>query len=296
MTGAVYLSSDNDRKLDDNFNIIYGHHMDNGAMFGDIDKFHEEAFFRSHTKGFLQTLSQNYRLEFFAFMVTDAYNDEIYGCAYNDKSANIRLLKYIQSNSRYISDSYKNADISSINKLVALSTCEDAATNGRIVLFANAVPGEAEVDAVVENTSPDLLTAIGHASRGESFAFLNLVCLVLTFITIFPILWIRTKFRQIPYAAKTAKALAGENERVSRDMKRFAYSAVAGLVLEITIGAISAAVFIRTENITKPMVISDGNTLVMLLLLVLTYVIDYICFRYRGEKPSAPKEDKDKIS
>ena len=39
LTGAIYLAAGNKADLSDDYIVIYGHHMDNGAMFGDLDRF-----------------------------------------------------------------------------------------------------------------------------------------------------------------------------------------------------------------------------------------------------------------
>ena len=38
LTGAIYMAAGNARDFSDTYNVIYGHHMDNGAMFGALDK------------------------------------------------------------------------------------------------------------------------------------------------------------------------------------------------------------------------------------------------------------------
>ncbi|MBR1554873.1 MAG: class B sortase, partial [Oscillospiraceae bacterium] len=35
LTGSIYLASENDSGFHDWYHLIYGHHIDNGAMFGD---------------------------------------------------------------------------------------------------------------------------------------------------------------------------------------------------------------------------------------------------------------------
>ena len=39
ISGAIYMSTENAADFSDNYIVIYGHHMDNGAMFGDIDRY-----------------------------------------------------------------------------------------------------------------------------------------------------------------------------------------------------------------------------------------------------------------
>ena len=37
----------------DCYNLLYGHHMDNGGMFGDLDKYKDADFFDGHITGTL---------------------------------------------------------------------------------------------------------------------------------------------------------------------------------------------------------------------------------------------------
>ena len=66
VTGSIYLAADNAGSFGDWYNVIYGHHMDNGAMFGDIDKYLDPEYFKSHSKGILQTSEGSWEVTIFA--------------------------------------------------------------------------------------------------------------------------------------------------------------------------------------------------------------------------------------
>lgn len=46
--GAVFLDFETPETLDGRNNVIYGHHMKDGTMFRDIDRFKDPEFFRTH--------------------------------------------------------------------------------------------------------------------------------------------------------------------------------------------------------------------------------------------------------
>lgn len=46
LSGSIFLSSANQPDFTDPYNLIYGHHMSNGAMFGDVVEFTDEAYLR----------------------------------------------------------------------------------------------------------------------------------------------------------------------------------------------------------------------------------------------------------
>ena len=43
--GSIFMSSMNARDLSDPYTLIYGHHMDNGGMFGDVVEFVNTDYF-----------------------------------------------------------------------------------------------------------------------------------------------------------------------------------------------------------------------------------------------------------
>ena len=72
LTGAIYLATGNSRDLSDSYNMIFGHHMDSGAMFGGLDDMTGDE------TGVMVTGDAIYDVQFFAVVNTDAYEDRIY--------------------------------------------------------------------------------------------------------------------------------------------------------------------------------------------------------------------------
>jgi len=283
LTGSIYLASENDRGFHDWYHLIYGHHMDNGAMFGDIDKYQDADFFYSHQKGLLQTPQGDYEIKIFACILTDSYQEIIYHVASKDISVYPELMHYIQEHSVNYDDKY--AESAEKANLLALSTCSDANTNGRIVLFADIVPAEISV-AVPEDTKKTVLKAEGHPSDETHWAFLNLLCVLLTFLIFLPVTHIRKKYRQIPESRKKADALKHQDtdyeQHLQKDLKRFIRFMYAGMIFEIILFLISVIVFLLTESLTRPVVISDRFTGIMLMICALALSADILCFRYWG--------------
>ena len=69
-SGSIYMSAYNKADLSDDYIVIYGHHMDNGAMFGDLDKFLDKDFFDNNTGGSFSCLSGSYKLELWAVVLS----------------------------------------------------------------------------------------------------------------------------------------------------------------------------------------------------------------------------------
>ncbi|MBO4652830.1 MAG: sortase [Lachnospiraceae bacterium] len=135
LTGAIYLASANAANLSDNYIVIFGHHMDNGAMFGDLDLFLDADFLEKHQEGELVFPGGAYDIRFFAVLETDAYDDMVYLTSEKDLS---KLLSYISLNAKI----QKPLTAKDATRIVALSTCAGATTNGRLVLFGVLTPVE----------------------------------------------------------------------------------------------------------------------------------------------------------
>ena len=130
LSGSIFMDSDNARDLSDAYTLVYGHHMDNGAMFGDVVEFVNSDYFESHPSGTLYLPDATYTIEIFACVQVDAFDSMIYDpLAQNgDVSELLNYVDEIAVQSRYIG-------VQPTDKVIGLSTCAEAETNGRVVIF-----------------------------------------------------------------------------------------------------------------------------------------------------------------
>lgn len=130
LSGSIFMDSDNARDLSDAYTLVYGHHMDNGAMFGDVVEFVNTDYFESHQTGTLYLPDATYTIEIFACVQVDAFDSMIYDpLAQNgDVSELLHYVDEIAVQSRYIG-------VQPTDKVIGLSTCAEAETNGRVVIF-----------------------------------------------------------------------------------------------------------------------------------------------------------------
>lgn len=146
LTGAIYLAAGNSGGVTDSYNLIYGHHMDNGAMFGGLDDFRSEGYFYGHREGILVSKNAVYDLYAFAVADTDAYQNRIYavGNRMNDVLAFLRanVTGAPETDEMWSADTrvpiFDGGAVAGATKIVALSTCANATTNGRLVVFYTA--------------------------------------------------------------------------------------------------------------------------------------------------------------
>jgi sortase B len=101
------------------------------VMFGEIPYFLKEDQFESHTSGVLFTPEHTYYIQWFACMETNAYDAMMYDPTdYTDGESMAELLEYIKS----ASVRYRDIGVSDGDRIIALSTCAESATDGRVIL------------------------------------------------------------------------------------------------------------------------------------------------------------------
>jgi sortase B len=129
--GSIFLDYRNNRNFTDFYSILYGHHMDGGAMFGDIRSFEDRAVFDRHQTGTLIVPGTSYDLEIFAVMHEDAYVSPMFELA-EDRAEYAERLAYIKKNAVQ----YRDLGVGPDDRIIGMSTCSSATTNGRTILLA----------------------------------------------------------------------------------------------------------------------------------------------------------------
>ena len=131
LSGAIFLSCLNKDDFSDPCNLVYGHNMKNGGMFADVADFTNKEYFETHQKGKLYLTDATRKIRFFACMKVTAADARIYHPDGYRKENLKDLLDYIQANAVQ----YRDVNVTDENSLIALSTCSEAETNGRVVLI-----------------------------------------------------------------------------------------------------------------------------------------------------------------
>ena len=131
LSGAIFLSCLNKDDFSDPYNLVYGHNMKNGGMFADVADFTNKEYFETHQKGKLYLTDATRKIRFFACMKVTAADAKIYHPDGYRKENLKDLLDYIQANAVQ----YRDVNVADESSLIALSTCSEAETNGRVVLI-----------------------------------------------------------------------------------------------------------------------------------------------------------------
>lgn len=139
--GCPYVQENCDVQLPSDNVIIYGHHMKNGSMFCDLEKFKSQDFWQEHKTISFSTVTDRYEYEIISVFKTFVYSDSPDSFKYyhfinaetpEDFSAFVDKCKELALYDTGVSAEYGD-------KLITLSTCEYSRTNGRLVVVAKRI-------------------------------------------------------------------------------------------------------------------------------------------------------------
>ena len=136
-SGTIFLDAENDSSFTDRHSILYGHHMKNKTMFGNVEDYERQEYAEERPVGYLVTLDARYEIYFFAGYVTDALNDCWTLDFMNDTDFEVWLNN---SKERSAFESEITPDVS--DHIITLSTCSYDIADGRFVLLGILVEKE----------------------------------------------------------------------------------------------------------------------------------------------------------
>ena len=131
--GSVFLDGRCSPDFSGTVSILYGHHMNNGSMFADVEKFMDAAFFGYHPYGWLFAMDTTYCVEFFSAARID-HTDAVYEPAL-DMESRLTLL-------RQKSTQFREISIAKNDCLLTLSTCSTAGEDLRVIVTGRLIPVE----------------------------------------------------------------------------------------------------------------------------------------------------------
>ncbi|MFS1663177.1 class B sortase [Streptococcus sp. zg-JUN1979] len=132
VTGALFLDYRSSPYFDDFNTIIHGHHVEDGVMFGDLDKFREQAFFEAHRYGSIYYNGAEKGLDIIAAIDVDAYDTTVYQPGIYGADNRLTYYHHLLSKSLHKRD----VTLSANDQLILMSTCFLEKANGRTLLLA----------------------------------------------------------------------------------------------------------------------------------------------------------------
>ncbi len=162
LAGSIFLDSRNSPDLSDRYFIIYGHHMEKGLMFGDLDKFLDPAFFEETRRGYI--ISDNGRADYSVLAVIEAADstEEIFDpTKWSGGLEGLYEFLAANANLSYAESMTELRDYPSESQVVALVTCTTGQTGERLVVFLyRRIPGEDTTVPEETTTEPEETTTV----------------------------------------------------------------------------------------------------------------------------------------
>lgn len=109
--GSIFMEKSNAPDFQDFNTIVYGHHMANGSMFGDIAEFKRKSFLKKHPYVYIATADTVRKYEIFA-----AYETPVDSKTYEIDFSQEALAHYEKN-------ADKSVSITADDKILTLSTC-----------------------------------------------------------------------------------------------------------------------------------------------------------------------------
>ena len=135
--GALFLDYHCSSDFSNQNNFVYGHNMNNGSMFAQIANLANNDTFNETRTVYLFTPTCNYKLESFALLHVDA-NDTL---VQPSTGTSEQQSEYVQDkiDRSEVTPSEGFPEASSVERTFAFVTCDNLPTNGRYVLYCQAV-------------------------------------------------------------------------------------------------------------------------------------------------------------
>ena len=156
LSGAIFKDYRNSPNFADFNSILYGHHMENNVMFGEIGRFSEKDYFEARRYGMLFFEGREHGIEFFAFVHADANDTRIFRPNVTDAKAKQAYLNFIMDTATHIQ---KDVSVTIDDRIVLLSTCSSESTNGRDILIAKIIDKVPENPFAKEQTQEGVMLA-----------------------------------------------------------------------------------------------------------------------------------------
>lgn len=135
--GTLFADAATEKAFGQFNTIVYGHHMHNGSMFGDLRKFKNEGFVDEHPRMELITPEGKYHLDIWAFLNQPA-DSRIYTNNISDPEEKAEYLKMLEELSEFTTD----VEVGPEDTIVLLSTCAYEYQDARYIVVGKMVPWE----------------------------------------------------------------------------------------------------------------------------------------------------------
>jgi len=141
LAGSIFLDSRNDGNFNDPYSLLYGHYMEKGKMFGDLELFKDEKFFRENQTGTLILPDRVYNLEIYACLSVSASEDAIFNPELWQDDID-GLMQFTEDNALYLNNAVfdKMKSMTDDVQILSMTTCTSEFNDERTAVLALMVP------------------------------------------------------------------------------------------------------------------------------------------------------------
>lgn len=132
--GTLFMDYRNLPNLEDPNTLVYGHHMRNGSMFGELVKYEEQAYYEAHPYLLIVSGEETDVVEAFAGYTTSP-KDHCYDIAISDEEDMAEFIETALEKSDFLHEIERQPG----ERLITLSTCSYRFENARYILIGRLI-------------------------------------------------------------------------------------------------------------------------------------------------------------
>lgn len=137
--GSIMMDQANTGTFREEVNILHGHHMRSGSMFGRLADYKSEEYFEAHRTMHLFTPNGDYEVQVFAAYTVNGYTFG-YPTSFEDETAFTQFIRKAVSATPYET----GVEVEYGDRILLLSTCDYAYDGARYVVMGKIVKQEKE--------------------------------------------------------------------------------------------------------------------------------------------------------
>lgn len=127
--GSIFLDYRSKSNLNDRHSIIYGHNMNDGSMFANLNKYKEQEFFNNHSYYVIVTPDKNYKIDIISGYVANV-NEDSWKLNFSNDEEFSNWLTWTKEKSFFKSEITPTTE----DRIITLSTCSNESNDTRFVL------------------------------------------------------------------------------------------------------------------------------------------------------------------
>jgi len=132
--GSIFMDYRNKNVNDDIHTVIYGHHMKDGSMFGELSKYKDAAYYKEHDTIIFEGIEESTKWQIFSVYIYSP-EDQFFEYEFEDEQQYTAYLDKIMKKSRYDTD----VEVTENDQLLTLVTCTYEVTDARFIIHAKRI-------------------------------------------------------------------------------------------------------------------------------------------------------------